>query len=346
MKKEIPAPDLGCSSLFTLPYWALRWEMLKTAIELNVFDHLTESNTAEQIAEALSTHPKNTEHFLNSLTALGCLSKENGRFKNTQLAQKFLINGEDMSIGGSLLFISNWTIPLLNGGLKDLVQNGPSSSEGLEDEEIWETGARATLNYSRCARAQLIAAQIASLPEFASFSRILDLGAGPGIMGIAVTAAHPSLRCFLFDRPTVCRVAEEVIAEYGLQDRVRTLHGDYMNDPIGENYDFIMANFTLNFYRERLDEIMDKVYRALHPNGIFMVTSDGLTDEKTQPAATVISWLAPALQGMDISLERGVLADAMLQTGFISTQSYYLPTTELEAHGPVDMVVGRKSKGK
>ena len=48
------------------------------------------------------------------------------------------------------------------------------------------------------------------------------------------------------------------------------------------DYDFIMANFTLNFYRDRLDEIMRKVYKALKPDGIFMVTSDGLSKDKNR----------------------------------------------------------------
>lgn len=73
-----------------------------------------------------------------------------------------------------------------------------------------------------------------------------------------------------------------------------------------------------------------------------MVTSDGLMEEKTAPAASVISWLSTSLQGMDMSFERGVIADAMLHAGFVSTQSQMLTHVELEAHGSVDMIVGRK----
>ena len=152
------------------------------------------------------------------------------------------------------------------------------------------------------------------------------------------------MECVLFDPPTVCRVADEVIAEYGLADRVTTIPGDYMSDPIGEGYDLVMANYTLNFYRDRLDEIMDKVYRALNPGGVFLVTSDGLTDGKTAPAQTVISWLSVSLQGMDISFKQGEIANAMLRAGFVSTQTQTLNDIETEAHGPVDLTIGRKCK--
>jgi hypothetical protein len=49
---------------------------------------------------------------------------------------------------------------------------------------------------------------------------------------------------------------------------------------------------------------------------------------------------------MDMSFERGLVADAMLRAGFVSTQSQIINDAELEAHGPVDMIIGRKARGE
>jgi hypothetical protein len=233
-------------------------------------------------------------------------------------------------------------VPVLNGGLKDFIKNGPPPKKDLADPEIWEKGARASVNHTRCGRAQMIARHVSMLPEFGSFTKILDLGAGPGIMGIAVTAVHPSLKCVLFDQPAVSKVATEVIAEYGMEDRVTVKGGNYMEDDFGTDYEFVMANFTLNFYRDRLGEIMRKVLGALKPGGIFMVTSDGLNRDKTGPEGSVISWLPTMLQGTDISFETGQIARAMLEEGFVSTEQKTITDIELEAHGPVEMTIGRK----
>jgi SAM-dependent methyltransferase len=342
MREHLSHREVSIGALAGLPYEAVKWELLRTAITLGVFDCLSVPRTAEDAASDLATHPTNTEHLLNALVTLGCLSKLNGCFVNTSLAETFLTADKDTSVGESLLFMDNWIRPVLDGGMLDLVRNGPSKVEPVDSEAVWEAGAWASLNHSRCGRAQRLAAYVAALPEFPSFSRILDLGAGPGIIGIAVTAAHPTLRCFLVDRPAVCKVAEAVVAEYGLQYRIQTIRADYMNDPFGSDYDFIMANYTLNFYRDRLDEIVGKVYQALTPGGVFMVTSDALTQEKTAPAATVMSWLPTWLQGTDMSFERGVITNAMREAGFVSTESQLLDDIELEAHGPVDLIVGRK----
>ena len=344
MRKDLPSPEFDTGKLFTLPYEALKWELLKTAIELSVFDHTSEPAAASTISAALSLHPGNTEYMLNALVALGCLKKENGLYRNTKQTEQFLTRMKDTSLGESLLFMSAWTLPVLNGGLMEMVKNGPPPQEDMANPDIWEKAARVSVNHSRCGRAQLIACHVAALPEFPSFTKILDLGAGPGIFGIAVAAAHPSLSCVVFDQPAVGKVAEEVIAEYGMEDRVSVMGGDYMRDDFGAGYEFIMANFTLNFYRDRLDEIMRKALVSLKPGGIFMVTSDGLNRDKTGPAGSVISWLPTMLQGQDMSFETGQIARAMREAGFISTEQKMLTDIELEAHGPVEMTIGRKEQ--
>ncbi|MCG8507627.1 MAG: methyltransferase domain-containing protein [Rhodospirillales bacterium] len=342
MKPALPEPDFRYSALSGLPFEALKWEFLKTAIELSLFDHLTEPVTSADIAAKLALHPANTEHLLNALVTLDCLSKSDGLFTNTQMAEKFLTTEKPMSIGHSILYVESWNQPVMNGRMKELIKNGPPPPRSLEDEKIWQDGARAILNQNRCGHAKRFAERVSALPEFPGFKRILDLGAGPGINGIAIAMEHPSLHCFLFDQPAVCTVADEVIAEYGLDDRVSTIPGDYMADPIGENYDLVLASFTLNFYRDRLDEIIGKIYRSLNPDGILLVASDGLTHEKTAPARMVVSWLPVSLQGMDVSFEQGEIADAMLRTGFVSTQTQTLDDITTDVHGPIDLIIGRK----
>jgi 2-polyprenyl-3-methyl-5-hydroxy-6-metoxy-1,4-benzoquinol methylase len=344
MHTPAPLPDPHTlEKLFTLPAEAVKWEVLKTALELNVFNHLTGPTSAAEAASILSTHPQNTAHLLDALVALGCLSKQDGEYTNTPLATTFLKQGGKTSLADTILFMNHWDQPLLNGGMLQLVKNGPATVEEMGDEEIWKRGARASACHARAGRAQQIASYVSSLPEFPSFSKMLDLGAGPGVIGIAVTAAHPSLTCCLFDQPAVCTVADEMIAEAGMSDRVHTLRGDYMNNALGEGYDFVMANYTLNFYKDRLPELMDKIHSALNPGGVFMVSSDGLSDDKTSPPATVISWLCTSLQGKEMSFEQETIPKAMLGAGFASVQSRTWDRVGMAAHGPVDVHLARKA---
>ncbi len=343
MKKALPEPASYGSELFKLPQDVARWELLKTAMELKLFDRLKEPVLSKTVAEALALDPANTEFVLNALTAIGCLKKEQGRFCNSPLAEKHLVSGTDTYLADALLFMENWNKPLINGGLKTLLKEGAPPPQPIGGEEIWAVGARMSLNHSRSGRAQRFASFASRLPEFASVRKILDLGAGPGIIGIAVTAAHPDARCVLFDRAPVLAVAEEVIREYGLEERVSAMPGDYAEDPIGDGYDLIIASYTLNFYRDRLPELMGKFLDALNPGGALLVATDGLTDERTAPAAMIVSMLSTMLQGMDMSFNKGEVVEAMLQAGFQSTQSETINDEEFEAHGPVELIVARKA---
>jgi len=344
MKKALPDPASPCAPLFSHLIDIVKWEALKTAIQLNVFDLLSEPAAARDVAEKLATHPDNTGHLLDALTAMGYLTKRDGRFRNSRLAETYLTSGGETSLGETLLYQESWFRPAKGDSMTDLVRNGPPPAPGdISDETIWEAAARTSANHTRCGRAQRLADYVAALPEFGSFSRMLDLGAGPGILGIAVTGRHPDMKTVLCDQPVVCKVADEYIAEYGMEARIETLPGDYVNDPIGDGYDLVMANYTLNFYGDKLDEIFAKVHRALNPGGVFLVTSDGLTEERTAPAGMVISWLLSKLQGYDLSFERGVIADAMIRAGFVSTQTQEINNPAFEDFGATDMIIGRKA---
>jgi predicted O-methyltransferase YrrM len=284
--------------------------------------------------------------MLNALAAIGCLEKTNGVFRNTPIAAQYLVSDQDTYLSDFLLFMEKWLQPVLNGGMKNLIQNGSGSLKPVPNEDRWSTGARRNLNPNRTGRAQRIATRVSMLPESDSIRTILDLGAGSGIIGIAVTAALPNARCVLFDRAVVLDVAEDVIHEYGMEARVSTMAGDYAIDPIGENYDLIIASQTLNFYRDRIDELMLKLFNALNPGGLLVVASDSLRHEKTAPESMVISWLPTALQGMDLSFEMGDIPNAMITAGFQSTQSEPMEDIGIDVRGATELIIARKRTGE
>jgi predicted TPR repeat methyltransferase len=198
--------------------------------------------------------------------------------------------------------------------------------------------AALTANYQRAGMGQQIAKLVSNLPEFLSFKKMLDLGSGAGLIGIAITAAHPNMVGILYDRPEVLKVAKGYIKEYGMEERIKIMAGDYHSDSIGEDYDLIWASATLNFARHDLDTPIKKIFDALNPGGIFISLSDGLTCERTKPENYVLSALPSALMGQDMGIDQGVIADAMLCAGFKSVRSSTIDTPMM----PMDLDIARK----
>jgi hypothetical protein len=69
--QNLPEIDADCTALYSDLYAPIQSRLLLVAIELNVFDVLTETASAEDVARALSTHPGNTRAFLDALVVAG-----------------------------------------------------------------------------------------------------------------------------------------------------------------------------------------------------------------------------------------------------------------------------------
>jgi len=186
-----------------------------------------------------------------------------------------------------------------------------------------------------------LAASDLELPEFTSFKKMLDLGCGPGLVGIAIVASHPSMKGVIFDRPAIIKVAETFIKEYEMEERMDVLAGNYNGDSIGEGYDLIWTSNTLNFARHDLDSLIKKIYDALNPGGVFISFCEGLTHERTKPGFVVTSMMSLALMGQDMCFDQGEIADSLHRAGFKSVRSRTLDAP----WGTADLDIGRKQCG-
>ena len=313
--------------------------MLTSAVDLRVFNHTVEPTTSNDVAGSIGTHPGNTELFLNALASIGLLEKKDGAYRNTELTDAFLVEDKETSLGGYLKFIETFLFKTADD-MKTAIVNGPSFNEQWDaDEEAQYNATMLMSDFARSGTSQALAKAIAELPEFGGFAKMLDLGGGHGLDGIATVQMHPSMEGVVFDKAAAVRAAKEIIHEYGMEDRMSVLAGDYLTDPIGSGYDLILAKGTLNFAGSNLESVVQKIFGALNKGGVFVSIHDGLTEERTKPEAMVVGWLSFGLGSMDVSLAKERIPDAMTAVGFLGleTRPHHSPIG-----GDWDMVVGRK----
>jgi len=336
---KLPDVNTSFGDLYRTLYEPVRTKLLLTGIELAIFDQLSEPNEFEAVSEAIGTHPENTRRFLDGLAICDWITKKNGRYQNTEIAQEFLVNGSPTYLGDFFMYAYQWSVPVLED-MTALVRDGPPPTPEMDatSEDMWVEGARVMANYQRAGMGQFVAEIVSKLPEFPSFKKMLDLGGGPGIIGMAIVGAHPDMKGVVFDQPAVVRVAESVIREQEMEDRMTVLAGNYMQDPIGEGYDLVWASATLNFAKQDMDLVVKKIYDALNPGGVFVSLSDGLTHEGTKPRDMTLGMVSTALMGLDMGLNQGFIAESMLRCGFRSVR---LQTIDVIV-GPWELSIGRK----
>ncbi len=254
--------------------------ILFAAVDYGIFDLLIQPKTADHVSEEIKTDPYLTEKFLNALVALNLIHKIENQYLNTKLAETFLVRKSPFYQG--TLFemkkrgLTDWqriSNALKNGSIKTGTENKSIIDRTLivGHAEIAITGAM-----------ERAVDVVSSLPEFKGAKKLLDLGGGHGLYSIALHQLKPDLEVVLFDLPHVTEIAKEYLEQYGTQDKIKIIAGDFTEDDIGNGYDVIFVSDVT------ITGILKKVYDALNENGVLIYRRWTINDDKTSPLTSVL----------------------------------------------------------
>ncbi len=268
--------------------------VLRAAIELDLFTRISEgASTILEIAGKVEITPLNAERLVVACTAMGLLEKEGETYRNAPDVERFLVKGKTTYIGPWLLF-NGWDFTQWKdlGGI--LKSKEPPKVLGLYEEltdEMAEVYHEATYTVGLGA-GMLFARQV----DLSKRSLILDLGGGSGAYCIAAVQKYPHLKAIVLDFEPVCKIARRFIAQWGMEDRIKTHPGDFTKDPLPRGADvMIMASNLPQYNEEKLAEVLKKAYEALEPGGEYHVIGETLDNDKKGP-------LGPALWGIHEAL--------------------------------------------
>jgi hypothetical protein len=267
-------------------------KMLMVAVDLGLFDFLTEPKSAVETAAWLKAEPRATGIFLNGLAALGLVDKGGDSFKNSELATRYLVQGSENYRGAIIKHMEHtW-----KRGWEDLKDTVLAGHPPQEDPEKWvdasperdEAEVRAFI-WGMHAIARDLAPRVAAKLDLAAVRRLLDLGGGPATYAINFVQANPDLAATVFDLPMPLKIARENIANNGLTDRVDTLAGNFLQDDIGAGYDFIWVSQILHSHDEgQCKLIIAKAVAALKVGGTLAIQDFYLNADGASPTGAAM----------------------------------------------------------
>jgi SAM-dependent methyltransferase len=267
-------------------------KMLMVAVDLGLFDFLTEPKSAVETAARLHASPRATGIFLNGLAALGLVDKGVDTFENRDLASRYLVRGSENYRGAIVKHIEHtW-----DRGWNDLKETVLAGHPPEVETEKWvdgrperdEASVRAFI-WGMHAIARDLAPTVAAKLDLKPVRRLLDLGGGPATYAIIFAQANPELRATVFDLPMPIEIARENIAKNGLTDRVDTLAGNFLNDDIGASYDFIWISQILHSHDEEQSQfIIAKAAAALAPGGTLAIQDFYLNPDGASPTGAAM----------------------------------------------------------
>jgi cyclopropane fatty-acyl-phospholipid synthase-like methyltransferase len=130
---------------------------------------------------------------------------------------------------------------------------------------------------------------IVPMLDLSGCKKLLDLAGGPGTYAVLMAQANPGLSCVVLDLPPVARVANELIAQAGMAERVRTLPGDYHTTAFPGGMDVVTIFGALHQESPKsIRDILRRAHAALVPGGRIFIL-DLMTDAThTQPVFSAL----------------------------------------------------------
>jgi (2Fe-2S) ferredoxin/predicted O-methyltransferase YrrM len=310
-----------------------------TAVELDIFTAVgTEGAadpgaTAADVAGRIQADPRATEMLLNALVAMGLLSKQEGTFRNTPVANRYFVaKSRDDARTATLHSVSTWR---RWSTLTECVRAGTSVTynEMSERGDEWTRAFIAAMHRNAAERAPWVVQAVGT----EGVRRMLDVGGGSAAYSIAFARASAELQAEVVDLPTVLPIAQSHIQDAGLTARIRTRSGDLRADAFGEGYDLALVSAICHMLDpEENRDLVRRCFAALAPQGRIVVQDFILEPDKTAPkfaALFSLNMLVGTRAGSSYS--EGEYVTWLREAGFADVRHIRLP-------GPSGLMVGAR----
>ena len=264
-------------------------EVLKTAIELEVFTAIAEGNTtAAEIATRCQASEKGIRVLCDYLTIMGMIAKENNRYALTLDSSVFLDKRSPAYLGGATEFLCSTMLTDAMRNMTEAVRKGgtPMKDDGTVGPEnpVWVKFARAMAPLMALP-SQLMAKLVDSTAD--RQLKILDIAAGHGLFGIAFAQNNPQAEITALDWKTVLEVAKENAEKAGVADRYKTIEGSAFDVDFGSGYDLVLlTNFLHHFDAPTNETLFRKVHAALADGGRAVTLEFVPNDDRVTPPET------------------------------------------------------------
>jgi precorrin-6B methylase 2 len=304
---------------------------LLTATHLGLFSLLSEgAMSAHEIKAKLRPHGRGLYDFLDTLVALGFLTreglKETSAYQNSPEADLFLDKNKPTYVGGVLEMCNNrifrfWA-DLEEGLITGKPQNETKTGEQPVFEMLYSDPDKMREFIMAMAGIQMgNFAKFAKEFDFSGYETFCDVGGSGGHLSIQIASNNPHMKCISFDLPVVAPVAREIIDSFGVADRVTLADGDFFKDPLPNADVITMGNILHDWGTSDKQLLVKKAFDALPDGGSFVVIENIIDDDRRQNAFGMLmslNMLMETEEGYDFS---GADFDALAkEAGFRETR--------------------------
>ncbi len=320
--------DLGQS------YWASK--ALLSAVELGLFSELAgKSASAGELIDKLSLHPRATRDWLDALVGLGLLTREEGRYRNTEAAD-FFLDAHKPGYRGGFLRMLNWQFNLW-AQLTDLLRTGEAQTKGPKHFDEFYSRPEAVRGFmvAMDGANALVGPALAEKFDWTGRTSFVDVGGARGNTAAAIVKEHPGLRGGSFDLPPVEPFFTEHVTRLGVADQLTFHPGDFFDDPLPTADVLIFGHVLHDWNDDQRLMLLKKAYDALPSGGAVLVYDALIDDDRREPANLLLSLNMQLVTVAGSEYSGADCREWMRAAGFVNTST--VPLTVADS-----LVIGHK----
>jgi SAM-dependent methyltransferase len=339
------APPVSQLPLLNLTNGFIGFKTFAAAVEMDVFTRLADGRTVDvgEFAAELGIEHRPAVVLLTALVSLELLEKDGDRYRNSSVAETFLVEGKPYFFGCFLQYYNHAIYPVCQQLVGALQANRPVFTPTVAAGDEISPEYQALFGYfweAMHSLAGFTASLLSERYDFARHRRVLDVGGGSAGFPIELCQRVPTLAATVYDLPQVCDIAARKVAEAGLAQSIDTIAGDFTSEePLPDGYDVILLSQIFHTAGEQENRaLLEKCWRALPPGGSVIVCDLLLNPDRTGPSTA-------ALMGMSMMLvhDGGQNYSETEYLTWLSDQGFVdLDILRFDAAGANGAVVGRK----
>ena len=273
------------------------FQTVRTACDLDLFGLLRRKPglTLEQIAQELHIEENPARILLLTCAALKLVRKVGPRYR-CRIVGRLLDRNASQNLVPTLEFVHQIMYLSMFHYAEAVRENraaGLQVFQGDEDNLYQRLAHDAHLQKvffeGTVSRDRAVEREFLDRMGFSWFRRILDVGGGDGTNLLAIANRHPQVQGTVFDLPSVVEQAARHIAAQGMDDRLKTLSGNVLEDELPRGHDCILfCRFLPAFASATNRSVMKKAYAAVEPGGMVCIYGAFTNDRETGPLDVAI----------------------------------------------------------
>jgi predicted O-methyltransferase YrrM len=254
--------------------------VLLTAFELKIFTVLDKHMmTSDEVSGKINADSRAADRLMNVLVAMGFLKKVKGKFYNSDLSSKFLVEGKPEFMGN--LYHTNHLWNTWSWLTSSVVKGSSSAGDQNKTEkEEWVEAFIGAMHYRGVQQGKILSSMI----NFAGIKTMLDVGGGSAAFSMEIVKKNPSVSAAVLDLPHVIPLTKKYVDEAGLTDKFKFIEGDYIIKDFEGTYDLILLSAIVHINSHDQNKILiKKCADALNEKGMIIINDFVMNEERTSP---------------------------------------------------------------